>query len=543
MRDKLSTITSLIALFFRKTWIIFVCLAIIAAAGFSSVEIYKEEVLKQESTTTYKESGYLFLSSEALDTLNPLISQSEDTYYISKLIYNSLFDYDENLNLVPELVESYTVDTTAGKISIKLKEGITWHNGDTFTAYDVKFTVNAIVYAGSSSIYYEKASKIVYMYVKNNYEMDIYFRNAYNASLDDLTFPIVPSGQYSTVSAFVYAVDDFKPIGTGQYQYQSYNYLKQLRLKPFEDYFGAVATKKIKVLILPDKELSVNMLEIESVTCYISDSSDRKSTVTDKNFTMYDMVTNEVEFLVFNPESKLLATKTMRKAIAYAIDTENILENGYMGDGVLSDTIYYPNFLGVEDTGDYYSYDLEKSLELINKLGYSDIDGDELLEDSETEELTLTIIVNKNNSTRLAAAKLIKKDLEAAGFTVDLQELSWSKYEAAIAEGEYDILVTGYTINESYDLRTFYNGESEWGYYNTTLWSLANELEMLHTAEEYAELYSALKEELLDELPYYALIYKKEGLIGVGTFVAEELPTFNDIYRNCETWSWSYEVE
>lgn len=125
-------------------------------------------------------------------------------------------------------------------------------------------------------------------------------------------------------------------------------------------------------MILPDDDLASNMLEIQSVTCYMDRTSERKSTVIDKELTLYDIPSNEAEFLVFYPYGNLVKEKKIRQAIAYAINENNVLENGYMSDGILTDTIYYPNFMGVEDTGGYYQYNVEKSLALMNDLGYED---------------------------------------------------------------------------------------------------------------------------------------------------------------------------
>ncbi|MCI8608494.1 MAG: ABC transporter substrate-binding protein [Firmicutes bacterium] len=543
MKDKISNFFSNIAVFLKQTWIIILAVLIVVAAGISSVEIYKEEVLKIDPDVEYKESKTLMFSSEALDTLNPILSKSEDVYHLSKLIYNSLFDYDENLGVVPELVDTYSVETNRGKITLKLREDVKWHDGSRFTARDIQYTVNAINAAGSKSIYYDKASKITYIGIRGEYEAEIYFKNAYNASLDDLTFPILPASQYASGGALASADKNFRPVGTGQYQYQSYNYLKQLRLKPNPDYFGPIAEKKIKVMILPDRELSSNMLEINSVTCYVDTSTERKSIVTDKEFTMYDMVSNEVEFLVFHPQSAILKEKQMRQTVAYAINEQNVLENGYMNDGVLSDTIYYPNFLGVMDENTYFSYDPEKAATMLKDAGYKDVDQDGILENQAGKEIRLTIIVNKNNGTRLAAARLIKKDLERAGFLVDLQELTWKAYKAAISAGKYDILLTGYSVKEDYDLRRMFNGKSEWKYYNYQLLAKANELEKIYTMEEYQKAYKELKKLLIEELPYYSLCYKKIGLVGVSGFTASKAPMFNDHYKNCETWAWTYAVE
>lgn len=539
----MNDIFSNIVYFLKKTWLFFLVLAIILVAGIASIEIYREEVLNIDPDVEYKTSGYLYLSCEPLDTLNPILSQSEDVYHLSKLVYNSLFDYDDTLNIVPELVSEYTVDRDRGKVTLTLKDGIKWHSGKTLTASDVTYTVNAIKNAGTKSLYYEAANKISYTYARSANQLEIYFRNSYDASLDDLTFPILPANQYGSALQLARTEKDFRPIGTGQYQYQSYNYLKQYRLKPNEEYWGMPANKKLRIMILPEKELSSNMLEIESVICYVDTSADRKSTVIDKNLIMYDMISNEVEFLIFHPKSKLMQDVKMRRAIATGIDEQTVLNNGYMGDGVLTDTIYYPNFCGVAEEGSLYAYNPEKASALLKELGYRDRNNDGILEGKDDKDLSVRILVNKNNTTRLAAARIIARNLENLHMGVMLDELSWKDYEAAIAAGKHDIVVAGFSINEQYDLRDFFNRKNAWGYYHEGLFTLAGEMERLHTANEYREIYAELKEELLKELPYYSLCYRKIGLVGVSGFTAGKIPRFNDYYRNIETWSWTYQVE
>ncbi len=528
-------------LLLKKYWVIPVVIFIALAAVFSSVEIYKEEVLNIDPDIKYQQQKTLYFAAERIDTLNPLVSQSEDTYYLSKLIYNSLFEYDENLSAVPELVDSYTVNTERACIEMKLKKGVKWHNGKTFKADDVRFTVNAIKAAGSTSPYYAKASKIVAVNVTGTYRCNIYFNNNYNCSLDDLTFPIVPSSQYGSAYQFAQARDEFKPIGTGMYQYRSYNYLKYLRLNPNKKYFDKEqkTQNKIYVNIIPKRSLAENLMEIDAVTCYLDDSSSRRSIVSDKNYQMYDVLSNQVEMIVYNTKSKQLKNKDIRQALSYGIDRQKILANAYMSDGVLSDTIYYPNYLGVADEQTTYAYDYQKAQQMLLSAGLADRNGDGSLEDMNGDALTLRILVNKKNATRTAAARLIEKNLETIGIHSEVRALTTKEYQAAIRACDFDILLTGYQMEESYDLRSFFDRTNPWGYLNYDLLTSVRELSRLHTEQEYREAFTELKTKMLDEMPYYPLCYRYTGLIGVTTFKAEALPMFNDIYKNCNTWSWS----
>ena len=444
---------------------------------------------------------------------------------------------------MPELASEYKVDTEKAYIEITLKKGVKWHDGSSLTASDVAFTVSAMRSAGSKCPYYNKIKKINSAFARSKNVVAIYFNNNYNCSLDDLVFPIVPSSQYSGAGAFASAYSGFKPVGTGQYKYKSYNQKKQLKLIPNEDYFGDKATKNIYVTMLPDRQLAANMMEIDSVSCYVDSAANRKSTALDRGYQIFDITSNNVEFLVFNTRSSYLSQKNIRKALAYGIDTEKILENAYMGDGILTDTIYYPNFLGVKDTLNEYSYDIKKAEQMLSEMGWKDINSDGALEDRDGNKIVLKILVKKNNATRVSASQLIKKNLELLGIKSEIISLSKSEYMQAINKRDFDILVTGYTIEESYDLRELFNGKNQWGYNNYSLFMKARELDRLYTTEQYSEKYRELKELMLDELPYYPLCYKKMSLIGVKTFKADKMPMFNDIYKNCDTWSWSVIVE
>lgn len=529
--------------FMKKYWIGVVIIILIFAVILSSVEIYKEEVLNIDPSIEYIEQDTLFLSSETIDTLNPVISQSEDVYYISKLIYDGLYDYDENMSVIPRLASEYTINTEKAFIEVTLKDGIKWHNGNNLKASDVVFTINAMKAAGSKCPYYNKISRIHSAFMRSKNVVAIYFNNNYNCSLDDLVFPIVPSSQYSGTGAFVAAKDDFRPIGTGQYKYNSYNKKKQLELIPNDNYFGTAAEKNITVTLLPERDLAANMMEIDSVSCYVDSAANRKSIALDRGYQIFDIPSNKVEFLVFNTSSAYLSKKNMRKALAYGIDTKKILEGAYMGDGILTDTIYYPNFMGVKDTLSEYSYDIKKSQQMLSQMGWKDINGDGVLEDKDGKRYILEVLTCKDNATRSSAAHIIKNNLELLGLKTEVISLPASEYIRAIRAKDFDILITGYTIEESYDLRSFFNGKNEWGYTNYGLSTKAAELDRLYTPQQYTEKYKELKELLLDELPYYTLCYKKMSLIGTSTFEADKMPMFNNIYKNCDTWRWTLTEE
>ena len=182
---------------------------------------------------------------------------------------------------------------------------------------------------------------------------------------------------------------------------------------------------------------------------------------------------------------------------------------------------------------------MKDSLNILNSVGFADKNSDGFMEDANGETIVFSILVDKDNATRNSAARNMKGDLEQLGIKSEIIMLGGSEYKNAIRNRSFDILITGYTINEEYDLRNFFNGKSEWKYYNYELFEMSRELDRLYTPEEYKDKYIQLKDKMMEVLPYYPICYRKMSLIGVNTFEADKLPMFNDIYRNCSTWSWS----
>ena len=525
--------------FFQKYWIPVVGAVIILAVILSCINIYRERVLNVDGSGKYEAQDTIYLPANSMDTLNPIKTITEDSYYLNKLIYDGLFDFNDDLSVKPKLVKSYTVNTEKSYIDIKLKTGIKFHDGKTLTAKDIKFTVDAIKSQGKTSLYYEKVSKIysVNLEKDKDYELRIYFKDNYDCALDNLTFPIVSSNQHNSVSAFL-KDEKFTPVGTGMYKVESYDQYKELKLIPNTSYFDGVAKNNIVAQIIPDKSNLANLIENGMITCYLEKGSDRRTTVTDNDFKMYDIVSNEVDFIYFNT-SGIFKETNMRKAVCYAIDSESVLEKGYMNDGILTDTIYFPNFLGVKEEGKSYKFDIDKTAMLLAKEGYVDEDMDGIYEDEKKKPLNVTILVNSDNANRIAAAKVISSNLQKAGFNTTVNSVPWEEYEALIKRKSFDILVTGYMIEESYDLTSLFNGKALWGYENEEIFNKARELERLYDQSVYSKKYEELKDLLIEEVPYYPLCYKKMGLIGAKTLDADNLPMFNNYYRNIETWKWS----
>ncbi len=523
--------------FLHRHIIIIIIAVVVLAGAVSTVTIVRGGGVSESRNTQqveYQPMKTVYLAMDRVETLNPLVSSDSDVFYISQLVYSSLFRLDENLNIEPDLVKSYKTSPSEGSVSIKLRQDVKFSDGSSLTAADVSYTVNRILSIGSDSPYYAYVSKIRSVYTSGTYSLTITFESPADAALDNLVFPIVSRTDYSDSSN--------KVLGSGPYRFGSYDSTRELNLKPNKYYYGEAAQNNLQFKVVSDKSKTTGLMTMEAITAYVSRDQDADADAEDKDLQVTGISSGEMEYLAFNFKNKALEKKEVRQAIAKAIDTESLIKDNYGGAGIQSDSVYFPGFLGTENQGDAYALDQKKAAELMAEAGYRDTNEDGILEDEKGKKLTLTILVNRNNSSRTDSAGFISDALEEIGIKTTVKSLSWADYKQAIEDGEFDLYLGGYKFDKKSNLRTMFKSGNAISYKNTQVRSLVNQLETCLSAKKQKAVYEELKPLLSEELPYYCLLYKTYAFITVPQFTSEELPTFFDIYRGCGSWQWNKTV-
>lgn len=483
-----------------------------------------DEIVEYQSMKT------VYFAMDKVKSLNPLSSQEEDTHYISKLVFSSLFRFDAFLNLENDLVKSYDTSVKNGEVAIKLKSGLKFSDGSDLTAYDVRYTVDQIGYIGEKCPYYSYADKIDYIDVHGDTSLTVHFKNPADAALDNLTFPIVSSVSFS--------ISDEKPVGSGLYKYGSYKNHKTLKLNPNEKYYGTKAQNKLVFKVISDKTKIPGLMTIDSVTAAVTTDSAVAVEAEDKNLQVTSIPSSEMEYVGFNFNHKYLKDARVRKAIAKTMDLNAIINDSYGGAGIVSDTIYFPGFLGTENIGDPYELDQVGASELLKACGFKDSDENGILEDKDGKEFLLEILVNENEDSRVDAADTIASELQKIGIKATVIEKSWKAYKSALKKGKFDMYLGGFCFDAQYNLKEMFAKNNFLRYNNQDVLKMVNKLETSLNVQQQKETYEKLKPILIEELPYYCIAYKAYSFISVERFTAEVIPSYHDRYAGCDNWNW-----
>lgn len=519
--------------------------------------------------------GQLILPVTNINSLNPLLVSNRSYYYFSKLMFESLFEYGENYNIVNQLAESYSLKDS-NTVSIRLRDNVYWHDGEKLTAYDVAFTINTIKYAGDDTAYKRlwktyvgnfngnDLDKIMDAVVIDDLNIDIVFGFPFSHKLDVLTFPIIPRHRFvdgvenATSYQKALAVDNYVPIGTGPYKFVSYEKYKRIELESNKSYIdGRPYIDRIIGMILENEELALVSFETGQIDLAYSVGVDWEKFDQNSKIRIIEYVSQDYEFLGFNFSKDMFNRygQGLRKAMAYGIDRQAIIENVYLGHATQTDLPIHPNSWILSEDSNIYGYNVDKAKKELEKMGWSDVDSDGYYEDAEGNDVVLTLLTNSYNELRLKTAELIVEDLREIGIEVvkgytekmpddlteELIDAQWIELNEALANGDYDIVLLGWNLTPVPEL-SFAFHSSQIGinnfirYSNEKMDKALLDAYLATNMEKKFEAYKNVQSLILEDLPYVSLLFRNEALLMDSKIKGNIDPTFYDLYRNIEQW-------
>lgn len=539
---------------------------------------YTDEAFQDKANDSSKYEpeygGQIILPITKTNSLNPLTANNESYFYFSKLIFESLFEFDDNFKVKNELVEDYAFKEP-NTLSIKLKDNVYWHDGEKLSSQDVAFTINTIKYASNETIYkrmwstfagnynYSNINNIINVKAIDNLNLEIEFNGSVGNKLELLTFPIIPRHRFvngkENIQSYKSALeeDNYVPIGTGPYKFVNYEKNKSIELAYNENYRnGRPYIDKIIGKILASSELVITAFETGQVDLALSTGFDWEKFEQNKNVKIVEFISQGYEFLGFNFNKQIINRYVnLRKAIAYGIDRQSIIEEVFLGHATQTDLPIHPNSWVLSDNSSIYGFNLDKAKEELEKMGWKDIDGDGFYEDENGNDIILRLTTNSYNPIRLKVADLVVENLNRLGVNVvkdypdsipdnitqEMMSEQWEKLMAKITNGDFDIVLLGWDLSPIPDLSFAFHSSgirtnSNFIRYNSE--TMDNALAHLVNADEVNKLnyYKKVESIILEDLPYVSLFFKNRALLINNKVKGKIDPTFYDIYRNIEEW-------
>lgn len=327
-------------------------------------------------------------------------------------LYDSLIRKDEDGNLTPSLATEWTVEGTTA-LRLTLRDDVVWHDGEPFTAADVRFSIERIK-NDPTLVRHSLFAHVTEVEVESDYEVVIH------TSRPDPLLPLNLSGSGAEIVPEHYinevGIAGFvqHPVGTGPYTFVEYRPDDRLVLKRFDGYWrGQAYFEDAVVRIIPENATAVNELitgGIDLMNVFATNVARVKASDLAR---IVHQPTNRVPLWAFNmTEDSPTANPLVRQAVDYAIDPTvliEVLENGF-GTPTRTRAGTGENFVPEGYFGEY-RYDPERARELLAEAGYA------------PGELTLNLVGAQSARDRVELTAVFLQEV-GINTTIDLYEAS-----------------------------------------------------------------------------------------------------------------------
>lgn len=452
---------------------------------------------------------------------------------VHAMIYEGLVEYGEKGEIVPALAESWDISEIGKIYTFHLRKGVKFSDGTAFNAEVVKFSFDRWVKDPANSSL-NVATALQSLDVVDDNTIRMTFNKAYYPFLTELSFArpvriispsaVEPAGEVT--GKFV------KPIGTGAWMADSYKKDQEAVLVRNPHYWGeAPKLSKIILKVIPDPQSRVMALQNGSID--IAGGQMGKIPVeslpvikSDASLNVHEALGTNSHFMVFNYKNPILQNVNVRKAINLAINKKSIVEDlmggiGNEAQGLFPLTVPYVT----ESNNTWYGYEPNEAKQLLSEAGYSDTDGDGIVEQSGVP-LELNFVLQQVDFPEWKSiGELIQSELKDIGITVNLQVLEPNAYYDALWKTKAYDLIMYRTYDDAYNPHSFLlslfhqTGDSAavvWS--DEPLESLIDKAVGTVDLEERQDTYDSIFNRLYQEA-MFAAVYFPDDIMAVNTRV------------------------
>ena len=342
--------------------------------------------------------------------INPLYAPLSDIDKdLTELIFSSLMTYDNNSNIVPDLINEYSIESDGKSINFSIKENVKWHDGAPLTIDDVVFTIDLVqdpeylspLRTNWQGVEIEKIS---------DYKALFKLKQVYSGFEESLVnLKILPQHIWKDISVQSITsntqLNVLSPIGSGPYMVsktlqRNDKSIKSIILEVNKNYYNSIPhIQRIDFSFYNNEEELLNNLKKGNLDAGNIELSDYN----DNNFKRYNLSSLKTPnyFAIFlNNQKKPFDSKEIRQALSYITNKQEIADKVLNGKGEIIDSLLLPSFYNLSNSTSVLSYDETKGEGLLDKNGYLLKDGSrkKIIEKSNGFKFSQVLQVGSSNA-------------------------------------------------------------------------------------------------------------------------------------------------
>lgn len=449
-------------------------------------------------------------SAELVWAASAMVAQFDpyvSTDVIDQAAYYNIFDsmilFQPDGTITPGLAVDWdSIDPYVW--TFNLRQGVTWHNGDPFTAEDIEFSLNRVVDPESKSLFVGNFSL-----VENVETLDEHTVRITTSEPDPFMLfrmgnygsPVLPKRYFESVGVDRFAQE---PVGTGPYKVAEFVPAQRLVLERNSDYWELADVEQITIRAIPESAARMSALRTGEAGLINGVSPDNVPELSAaENVKPITAAIDALFYIVVNLHQPPLNQREVRHALSLAIDRHSINDNLFGGVATIVSEPILPNSIGANPDRPELAYDPDRARSLLAQAGY---DGQEILFETLQSQYF-------GNDQQIAEALVAMWD--DVGLNVRMSVLEPAVRAEKKSESAFNGMVTALTLSLFGDaaglLARNLQPENDWFYY----WNvpeisneideyerLRNEAVVDFDENNRAALYEQMSDIVLDVMPW-----------------------------------------
>ncbi|PZP40337.1 MAG: peptide-binding protein [Pseudomonas fluorescens] len=384
-------------------------------------------------------------------SLVPYLAADSAASAIAGDIYQAMLKYDKDLNLVPDLAESFKASADGLSITFKLKPNLKFADGSPLTSKDVSATFHALINPDTKTPYADDYLRVAKFETPDPLTVRVTYAEPFAPSLSSWAgLIIMPAKVIAETKSFNDTSLKDKPLGSGPYQLARWRRGQDvlLTLNPHSHEQAHIAQQYMR--ILPDQstqwlELKAGNLDATSLTP-LAYTRLTEADWFKNNYNTYRYLGSAYTYMGFNLKDPLFADKRVRQAMSYAVDRQGLINAALFGQGEPLASIFKPGTWAYNTDLQPYPYNPQKAKELLAAAGWK-VGPSGFLTNVKGEVFQFTLSTNQGNEVRLKTAQILQKFFADVGIKMEIRVQEWSTFLTnTIKQRAFQAVLMGWTL-------------------------------------------------------------------------------------------------
>ena len=480
--------------------------------------------------------------------LRPLELNQRDVVSVLDIVYEGLFSINDNYEPQPELAYSYSFISDGRRLEVKLRDDVTFHNGQRLTAHDVVATLdymyeltgfdddlNSEIDLAERGLYYSTFYSIRSWEATDDYTLLFNLRRTSYGSLYALTFPVLCGSE----------VRNDMPSGTGPYKYDGYEPGSAIWLTVNTNWWQRIpSVRNIRASIYGDSEKALTAFDRQDVDIAMTRSINASRYSGSLTSFSLSARTRQLEVLLVNRAHSVFKSDNngqnlLRDAISYAINRSEIISSIYQGMATVAYTpIPTGTWVSNESTINDI-YDPLMAASLLDTAGYKMADNGKRYKDGkEFPTLYLLVYDEPGSTVRTNAANKIKEQLNAVGIPVTVSTKSRDYAITKLRSGDYSLALCAFNFDVNPDPGFTITSTASCNYTryrSDDMNDLLSQMRKSYNPGEYQYTMQLIQDQFEQDKPYLPLYWRSGALLSRAAFTDARDIRELELLRGIET--------